>query len=442
MMKKMRRLTLNTVMVLLFASVHAQPQQMTLQDVIATGLENNYSIRIARKQEQISINNFTRGHAGFLPSLDVRGGHSGSYRTTDRTDFDGQESSLRNIHNTVTSAEVGLGWTLFDGFRVQTTYDKLGALKQMGELSTRNSIESLVAGITAEYYNLIQQQRLLSNLKFAVELSRERMRIDEERYLLGSGSRLQLLQAEVFLNADSSRMTRQEEVVRASRIKLNELMAKENLRFNLQPADTIIPLNDILIYETLEASALENNVAMQMALKDVDISHYDKKLARSTAYPYVTLSSAYSASHNTFQSGMYSDQQTYGMNYGVTVGINLFDGFNQRRRMNNATIELENSRLRVDDLENSLMADLIATYDVYLNNLRLVEMESQNLSVAYETLNIALERYRLGDLAGLELREVQKNLLEAEERLVSVQYQTKLAEISLLHISGRIMEYL
>ncbi len=41
---------------------------MTLQEVIATGLENNYSIRIARKQEQVSINNFTRGNAGFLPS--------------------------------------------------------------------------------------------------------------------------------------------------------------------------------------------------------------------------------------------------------------------------------------------------------------------------------------------------------------------------------------
>ncbi|MFO7369122.1 MAG: TolC family protein, partial [Bacteroidales bacterium] len=52
------------------------------------------------------------------------------------------------------------------------------------------------------------------------------------------------------------------------------------------------------------------------------------------------------------------------------------------------------------------------------------------------------ERYKLGSLSGLELREVQQSLLEAEERLLSIQYQTKLAEISLLQISGRIMEYL
>ncbi len=438
----MKRQIFSFLLVLFAIAGQAQPVQMSLQEILATGIENNFSLRIARNQQEISSNNFSLGNAGFLPSVDLRTQYSGTNTNTDRTDFDGQQSSMRNIHNTAANANLGLGWTIFDGFRVQTSYERLGALKEMGELNTRMALENMVANITAEYFNLIQQQRLLNNMKFAVELSRERVRIDEERFLLGSGSKLQLLQAEVFLNADSSRMTRQEEVVRASRIRLNELMALENLRTNLQTADTIIPLHDILIFEGLETSALENNSMIQMAQKDQQISEYDKKIVRSMSYPYVTLSSAYSASHNTYQSGSFSDQQTFGMNYGITVGINIFDGLNQRRRMSNAAIEKENSRLRYEDTENSLRADLITTYNIYLNNLRLMEMETQNLSVAYETLEIAMERYRLGDLSGIELREVQKNLLEAEERLVSVQYQAKLAEISLKRLSGRIFEYL
>ncbi len=438
----MHRLLLSFIMILFGAGIYAQPQQLSLQDVIAIGLENNYSVRVARNQQQISANNHTLGNAGFLPSVDLRSQHSGTYTNTDRTGFDGQKTALRNVHNTVTNANLGVGWMIFDGFRVQTTYDKLAALKEMGNLNARIAIENLVANLTAEYYNLVQQKRLLSNLQFAVELSRERVRIDEERFLLGSGSRLQLLQAEVFLNADSSRMTRQEEVVRASRIRLNEMMAMEDLRFPLKTTDTIIPLNDILIYETLEASMKNNNASLEMASKEHTISQYDEKIARSQAYPYVQLSSAYSLSHNTFQSGTFSDQQTYGMNYGITLGIPLFDGLNQRRRVNNARIASDISRLRFEDIENALMADLITTYNVYLNNLRLLEMETQNLSVAYETLDIAFERYRLGDLSGFELREVQKTLLEAEERLVTIQYQTKRAEISLLHISGRISDYL
>ncbi len=436
-----RKAILNVLTLCMVTGLHAQ-QHLSLQDVISIGLENNYSIRIAKNNQQVSDNNYSIGHAGFLPSVDLRTQYSGTYNNTDRTDFDGNQTALRNIHNTVANANAGIGWTIFDGFRVQVTYDKLAALKGMGELNTRIAIENLVATLTSEYFNLIQQKRLLNNLKFAVDLSRERVRIDEERFLLGSGSKLQLLQAEVFLNADSSRMTRQEEVVRASRIRLNELMAMEDLRFNLQTTDTIIPLNDILIFETLEHSARLHNAAMQLAQKNKAISEYDRRIASSQAYPYVHLSSAYAFSHNTFQSGTFSDQQTYGMNYGITIGINLFDGFNQRRRVSNATIAVENSRLRYEDMENSLMSDLITTYNIYLNNLRLVQMESQNLGVSYETLDIAMERYRLGDLSGIELREVQKNLLEAEERLVSIQYQAKLAEIALLHLSGRILEYL
>ena len=428
---------------LMFSFARSNAQEVkTLQEVLSFGLENNYSIRMARKGQEISDNNFSRGNAGFFPSLDLRTQYSGTRNNTDRDNIDGTTSSMRGVHNTVASVNLNLGWTIFDGFRVQTSYDRLGVLQEMGELNTQQAIENLIANLSAEYFNLIRQKQQLENLKFAVELSRERMRIDEERYLLGSGSRLQLLQAEVFLNADSARMTRQEEVVRASRIRLNELMAREDLRAGIQPSDTIIPLEDILILESLRRSAEENNTSLRAAAKNTTLSEYDQKMIAAGTYPFVSLSSGYGLSRNTYQTGSFTDQQTAGMNYGITLGMNLFDGFNQRRRMSNARIEVENSRVREEDTRNTLMADLITNYEEYLNFFRLIEMESHNLDVAYETLNIALERYRLGELSGIELREVQKNLLEAEERLLTVQYQAKLAEISLKYIAGRITDYL
>jgi outer membrane protein TolC len=68
-------------------------------------------------------------------------------------------------------------------------------------------------------------------------------------------------------------------------------------------------------------------------------------------------------------------------------------------------------------------------------------MEEQNLATAAENLTIALERYKLGSLSGLDLRDVQKSLLDARERLLLVQYKAKVAEISLMQISGQIMSY-
>ena len=156
----------------------------------------------------------------------------------------------------------------------------------------------------------------------------------------------------------------------------------------------------------------------------------------------LNFSSGYALAYNTYDAGSLSNQRTNGMNYGLTLGMDLFDGYNRRREKTNAVLEIENKKYQYQEIEQQIRADLITIYYAYENNLQLLRLEEQNLSVARENLEIALERYKLGNLSGLELREVQKSLLDAEERLISVQYQTKLAEISLQQISGRIMDYL
>ncbi len=58
------------------ATVHGQ-KAYGLKDCISIGLERNFSILIAKNDETISNNNYTLGNAGFLPTLDLIGNHSG-----------------------------------------------------------------------------------------------------------------------------------------------------------------------------------------------------------------------------------------------------------------------------------------------------------------------------------------------------------------------------
>jgi outer membrane protein TolC len=129
------------------------------------------------------------------------------------------------------------------------------------------------------------------------------------------------------------------------------------------------------------------------------------------------------------------------MKYGLTLGVNLFDGLNQRRSIHNSEIAIMNKDLQFRQIEQGIRADLITIYSGYSNNLRLIKLEEQNLQTAAENLDIALERYKLGSLSGIDLREVQKSYLDARERLLQIQSQAKLAEISLQLISGKIMDY-
>jgi len=433
----------------LTGEVHAQ-EIFDLSRCVSTGLEQNFSVKVARNREEISENNYTRGNAGFLPSVTTTNRFGGNVTSTTQNMNNGSKKTSSGIHNTTGSAAVNLDMPIFRGFSVQTTYQKLNELKQLGELNTQMAMENLMAQIVAEYYYYIQQLNYYHNMEYAVSLSKERMRIDEERYLLGASSKLELLQSIVYLNADSSRLARQNEAILESEVRLKKLMALENLEDRIVIQDTSIIFNPSLLYADLLTSTMEYNTGLQIARKNQIVSELDYKIIASRAYPYLNFSSGYNYSYRGYGTGTISDygelalanQQSGALNYGVTLGMDIFQGFNRRREKSNALIEVENRNYQTQEIEQDIQADLLTVFYAYENNLRLVKMEMENLDVARENLEIAMERYRLGALSGIELREVQKSLLDAEERLISIKYQTKLAEISLLQIAGRIMNYI
>lgn len=413
-----------------------------LNRCINTGLENNFSLKVVRNQQEISDNNFTRGNAGMLPSVDASGRMGGTLNAINYHYNDGSTVNATGIHNTSAAASIDLGMTIFRGFQLQQNYRKLGQQQELGGLKTQMAIENLVAQIVAEYVYYTEQLILFNNMAYAVSLSRERVRIDEQRYLLGGASKMQLLQSKVYLNADSSRYARQNEVLRSSQIRLNKLMANDDLGLHIVLKDTLIDIDENLTYADLLDKTRQNNTGLQIASRNQKISEIDYKIIQSRNYPYLNFGAGYSASANSYGAGDMKRQQSQGLNYGFNMGLEIFDGFNRKREQANALINIENSQLSYQEVEQSVKSELLTIFYAYENNLRLLRLEEQNLAVARENLEIALEQYKLGSLAGLELREVQKSLLDAEERLISVKYLTKLAELSLMQISGQIMVYL
>jgi len=420
----------------------AQNDIYTLKDCIELGLSKNYSIRIIQNEEEISSNNATLGNAGYLPTVDLSGGFNGSIYDYDYDYTDGTSEKVSGINSETANAGVNLNWTVFDGFGIQAEYSKLQELQQMGKLNTRIAIEDLVANITAEYYTLIRQRIRLRNLRSAVRLSKERLRIVEERYIIGSMSRLDLQQAKVDFNADSSRLLTQYETVNASQIRLNEMMGLDSVNQRLRVRDTVVIHSSLLNEADLWQKTTTNNASLLASYKNKTLSELDYKKIRSRNYPYMRVNAGYGYTTNWYDTGNMELQKRLGLNYGVTVGFTIFDGMNRRREQQNARIQIKNSELRIQGLELGLKADMSNLWMAYQNNLDLWSLEKENLIAAQENYEIAIERYKLGDLSGIELREAQNNLLEAEERQSIAEYNTKLCEISLLQLSGQILTYL
>lgn len=416
-------------------------ESMSLKTCLEKALKQNFDVRISRNEQQISDNNLTPGNAGMLPEIDLQTGLSGSLSDETLTPAAGAAVPNNGINNNQYSAGIQLNWTIFDGFSMFTAWEKLKEMQARGELNTRLTIENLISDITSEYFSYIHQQIRYENLKYAVKLSAERLRIVDARYQIGSVSGLELQQARVDFNADSSKLFRQKEILYASRIRMNELMAENQTEKSFTPADSVIIFRTLPDKNTQFEQMLQNNVILKMAAKEMTLSVLELKAAQSKNLPWIKLNAGYGYTLNKFEAATYPTQQNMGMKYGITLGYNLFDGFNRKREQQNARISIENKELALKQLEKSLQSEFANIRMAYENNRELTRLELQNLGQARKNHEIAMERYRLGNLSGIELREAQNSLLEAEDRLVQAQYNTKMCEISLLQLCGGIMAY-
>lgn len=437
----MKRNIISSILAI-FVAIPITAQVNTLKSCIDNGLENNYSLKMVRNDEAVAKNNATIANAGYLPQVDLSAGYSGTLDNTNSTArATGNVSKDRNVTDHTLRAGVDLSWTVFDGFKIQANYSRLQELKRQSETQTRIEIEDYVADIAAEYYNLVQQKVRMKNLDYAVELSRERMRIVYERYLIGQGSKLEYKQAQVDYNADRAESIKQRERLATSRIRLKELMGNHDVRGVFDVADTIIALGGKLNFDTLWCNTLQHNASILKAAQNKTLAMIDLKTVSSRDYPYLKLNAGYGYTYNKYDINSTSKRSSWGADFGVTLGMKLFDG-NRSRERKNAKIAIENAELAQRNLELNLYADLCDLWQAYENNLRLLELERENVITARENHEIACERNLLGDLAGIEMREAQKSLLDAEERILAAEYDTKICEISLLLISGKILNYL
>lgn len=438
----MKAYRITSALLALTVSLGSSAQIMTLKDCLETGIRESYQIRLVNISEEKAANNDSWLYAGGGPTLSATGSYSGNLSSSDATlASDGSTVSTRGVLDHTLNAQLRAEWTVFDGFSIQATRDRMEELHNQGTIQTRVAIEDYIASLTTEYYNLVKQTLHLKNLEYATALSKERLRITSERYDMGGNSRLDMQQAQVYFNSDSARSLKQHEALGSANIRINRLMSNQDLRSVHVAADTAINLLTGLDYESLYDDMMRTNSSLLRAESNRTVAQLDRRAVQSRNYPYLRLNAAYGLTHNIYGNSTYTDRTNWGPSFGATIGINLISG-KQRTQERNARLDELTADITIDQLELQLRANLDDFWQAYQNNLMLLELQEQNLKTAQETMDIAQERYLLGNLSGLEMREAQKSLLDAEESLLQVQYDTKVCEISLLQISGRIMQYL
>lgn len=419
------------------ANLYAQ-EVLTLEDAIRLGLENNYSIKIATNDKKILTNDSNYAKYNLLPSVDANATRNYDVENFEQQFIDGEPRSGTNARSNQLSASVDLEWTIFDGLGMFVTYEKLQEISKFGEYNLKATIENGIAEIAGSYYQIILEQERIDVLKNTLELSEKRLEIAKAVFEVGRSSKLEYLAAQVDYNTDISALVAQEELLYNAKVNLNRILGREaDIDFLVEDA---IQANENLELEELKQKLFESNPNLIATVSSQRVAEFETREIRAERFPEVGLYAGYGYNKIEAQSGFMRRNISDGYYYGLNATINIFNGLDISRRAQNAKINEETTRIMHKQLQTDLLAKLHNAFIAYKNALRLTKLESDNLMIAQESEGIAYDRYKLGNANFLELREAQRNAVEAESRLLNAEYNTKMAEIELLRLSGQLLE--
>lgn len=425
----------------LLSPIAAQAQQMlTLEDAIQQGITKQYSIQISRQRERIAANENSLGNAGFLPTITGTATKNYTISGLDQSFFGGVRPPLvqSGVNSNSGNAGVAMAWTLYDGKGMFILRDRYKELQNLGAKQTESSIENFIALISTTYYDIIRQNLRVNNFKKGLEISNDRLKLAKDRYEVGQGSKVDYYSAQVDYNEDKALLIAQEQSFTNTKIGFNTLLVKD-YKADFQIVNTIDLLPKLKLSE-LKMSALSQNPTLIGAILSKKISDLDTKNLQSQQKPQIDLLAGYALSNVANGAGFGVEKGSSDVfNYGLRATINIFDGYNQKRRIQNAKINAEIAALQIEDLKNALLSALEKTYVTYENSMNLIQLETENYTIAKQNIDIAFDRFKVGIATSYELREVQRNAVAAETRLIEAKYAAKAAEIELIRLSGNLL---
>lgn len=444
---KTNKITLFTIIVsvVAFAQTHISAQSrtadtvLTLSGAISQAMEHNHEVIIARNDAEIGRNNATWGNSGLLPTVTASGQISYANEDT-RQEIAGQNQVQENNGNESRQYQLGatINYTLFDGFGSYYRLKSLETSSELSELGTRLTLESTLLRVIQSYLNVVAQRQLVDVTEQTAQLSKERYESAQKEFELGGRTRVRLLNAEVALNQDSTRLIE-------TRTALDE--AKRNLMVligehpsDIPAVETNIAIRSDLAFEDIRRAAEAENVNLIRSRLQTQQSEYALKQQESRWYPRLEASAGYSYSRSESDASFLLYQESNGLNAGLTLSFTIFDGFTRTNDIQNAQISIENNEEQLALARKELSRDLRNAYDRYQTNLYLMQKQELNIETARLNFERTEQAFELGQVSNTDFREAQLSLQQARQEMIRLRINSKISEVELLRLSGGLIE--
>ncbi len=429
------------VIFLFFGLSFLQAQDLNLltkQEAVSEVLENNFGVIVAKNNVEIADNNKGILNSGYLPSLTGNAGANISIENQEVTRADGTTTVVKGAETERYNASLNLNYTLFDGLGRWYDYKRLKEEYNLSELQARETIETSLLQLFTVYFEVARLSENVTVLEQTYGNTKDRLTRSEYAFEYGQVNKLDVLNAEVDLVTDSiNLMNSRQQLLNAKRDLTVVLNTQLERSFSV---DTTVAFIGELQMEQFVQVADTNNVRLLQAEKNTRISDYLWKANKSIYLPSVGLNGSYGWNQGFFPTTSFlTSNVTDGFSAGLTLTWNLFDGGSGITSVKNAKIQLQNQEILFNQIKLEVKRDIANALGNYQNRLKIFRLQEQNVITATNNYERSQERYKLGQITSVELRQAQINLLNAQTNKNLAKYEAKLSELELLQLTGQLL---
>ena len=421
-------------------SLQAQ-KLLTLEEAIATALQHNYDIVLSKNDSAVAALDYSYRNAVFLPRLNGNVGATWN-KNNQKQDFANGTKREGDVKTNNLVGSLSLNWTLFDGGKMFVTRDKAEELIRLGELGIKDQVINTVAVVINTYYDIVRQKQQLKAVEETMSISQTRVDLSQRKLDIGVGAKPDVLQSKVDLNAQKAAQLRQLTLIQQLKETLNQTMnVAANSAYEVSDS---IPLNPNLVLGDIQNNIENSNTALQYLKKNIDIANFIVRERKAERFPIVSFNSAYNINRTNndvaLNPALPIFNRNRGYNYGLTATIPILNNRNTQRLIRQAELNVQYQQFVFDNQKSLVNLGVINAFKDYEFQKQALELEESNILLAKENVSIILETYRLGQATYLQLREAQKSLEDAYNRLIAARYNTKLAETELLRLKGDLVK--
>jgi len=428
-----------------FYATHAQ-EKLSLANAIGIGLANNFSIQIEEQKKIQAANNNTWGQAGAMPSVILNASEGIS-----QTNINNPASFLSSgaIKSNSFNPSLTANWTLFNGFNVRMTKERLGLLETQTDGNAAVIIENTVQAIILAYYTVLLEKERTEVFRSTLNLSNDRYAYSKIKGELGSAVTFDILKDKNSYLTDSSNYIIQVLNYKNAIRNLNLLLGKDvDVQYivsdSLMVEKKVFSLDELFARMTASNSNLKNQYINQEILKR------DIAISKSALYPTISLnlngsknwqgqdlSDAVFADGSNGRSGISSSTANLAAN--LTLAFTLFNGGKVQNQIKNARVQEQIGQLQIKDMELTLKHNLIGNFDTYALRKSLLDIAGDNVATSELNLQMGADRYKNGSINSFDYRDLQITYLQTALNYYQSIYDLLETEVELMRLTGGII---